>query len=173
MRIERLSGHHVLKKFDCGVKELNDWLINHANENQRRNLSRTFLLIDDADEVVGYYSLTMGGVRVADLPKRLGRGLPDFDIGMVLLARLALVGQLHGQGLGRDLMVDAILHAATAGDNAAARFVAVDPIDATARSFYTAFGFRDIEGDDRSRMYLRIDEALAALREGLDTGEDA
>lgn len=171
MRIERLSGHHLLEKFDCSVKELNDWLVNHAEENQRRNLSRTFVLIDDAEDVVGYYSLTMGGVRVADLPKRLGRGLPDFDIGMVLLARLALTGRLHGQGLGRDLMVDAILHAATAGENAAARFIAVDPIDESARSFYVAFGFRDIEGDDRNRMYLRIDVALAALREGLDTGD--
>jgi len=172
VRIERLNGHHILEKFDCGVKELNDWLVNHAVENQRRNLSRTFVLIDGADEVVGYYSLTMGGVRVADFPKRLGRGLPDFDIGMVLLARLALVGRLHGQGLGRDLMVDAILHAATAGENAAARFIAVDPIDVSARNFYTAFGFRDIEGDERSRMYLRIDVALAALREGLGTGEE-
>jgi len=172
VRIERLNGNHILERFDCGVKELNDWLVNHAVENQRRNLSRTFVLIDDADEVVGYYSLTMGGVRIADLPKRLGRGLPDFDIGMVLLARLALVERLHGQGLGRDLMVDAILHAATAGENAAARIIAVDPIDETARGFYTAFGFRNIEGDDRSRMYLRIDVALAALREGLNTGDE-
>jgi GNAT superfamily N-acetyltransferase len=154
------------------VKELNDWLVNHAEENQRRNLSRTFVLIDDAEEVVGYYSLTMGGVRVTDLPKRLGRGLPDFDIGMVLLARLALASRLHGQGFGRDLMVDAILHAATAGENAAARFIAVDPIDESARSFYVAFGFRDIVGDDRSRMYLRIDDALAALQGGLDTGDE-
>jgi len=172
VRIERLGGNHRLEKFDCGVKELNDWLASHAVENQRRNLSRTYVLIDDADEVAGYYSLTMGEVRVADLPKRLGRGLPDFDIGMVLLARLALEGRLQGRGLGRDLMVDAILHAGTAGENAAARFIAVDPIDESARSFYAAFGFRDIEGDNRSRMYLRIDNALAALREGLDGEEN-
>jgi len=32
-----------------------------------------------------------------------------------------------------------------------------------ARAFYTAFGFRPVDGDPRGRMYLRIDEALTAL----------
>lgn len=54
----------------------------HALENQRRNLSRTFVLVDDAGAVIGYYSLAMGGVVKDDLPRRLGRGfapLPDWD----------------------------------------------------------------------------------------------
>lgn len=172
MRIQRLNGRDVLQGFDCGVKDLNDWLDMHARENERRNLSRTFVLIVDAEQVIGYYSLTMGGVQAADLPKKLGRGLPGFDIGMVLLARLALARALHGQGLGRNLMVDAILRAATAGNNAAARFIAVDPIDESARGFYRAFGFQDIAGDERGRMYLRIDEALIALGVGIRTSDD-
>lgn len=171
MRVEKLGQQHAVDNFDCGVKALDSWLSNHALENQRRNLSRTFVLINDADEVVGYYSLTMGGVSSTDLPNRLGRGLPNYDIGMVLLGRLALASRVQGQGLGRDLMVDAILHAAAAGENAAAMFIAVDPIDQSARGFYKAFGFRDIQGDEQSRMYLRIDEALAALNDGLGANE--
>jgi GNAT superfamily N-acetyltransferase len=170
VRIERLGLHHALNNFDCGVKALNGWLINHAKENERRDLSRTFVLIDDADEVVGFYSLTAGGVQVKNLPKKLARGLPNFDIGMVLLGRLALSRKLQGQGLGRDLLVDAVLHAAAAGESAAARFIAVDLIDESARSFYAAFGFQDIGGDVLGRMCLRIDEAVAALREVNDVG---
>jgi GNAT superfamily N-acetyltransferase len=171
VRVERLGPHHAVANFDCGVKALDAWLSNHALENQRRNLSRTFVLISDTDEAVGYYSLTMGGVSSTDLPNRLGRGLPNYDNGMVLLARLALVRRVQCQGLGRDLMVDAILHASAAGHNAAARFIAVDPIDQSARGFYKAFGFRDIQDDQQRRMYLRIDEALAALDEGLGANE--
>jgi GNAT superfamily N-acetyltransferase len=163
VRIERLGQHHILHTFDCGVLALNQWLINHAKENDRRDLSRTFLLIGDADRVVGFYSLTMGGVQVSTLPKRLGRGLPNFDIGMVLLGRLAIARDSQGRGLGRDLMIDALLRAWAAGQNAAARFISVDPIDYSARGFYAAFGFKDIDGDGLARMFLRIDDAEAAL----------
>ncbi|MGH3273850.1 MAG: GNAT family N-acetyltransferase [Streptosporangiaceae bacterium] len=163
MRIERLADGHDLGAFQCGVKELDNWLIAHALDNQRRNLSRTFVLINDDGQLVGYYSLTMGGVRKEALPTRYGRGLPRYEVGMVLLARLAVTHTRQGQGLGRDLLIEAVERAATAGQHAAARFIAVDPIDESARSFYTAFGFRPVEGDSQGRMYLRIDEALAAL----------
>jgi predicted N-acetyltransferase YhbS len=163
VRVERLADHHDLRAFRCGVKELDDWLRAHALDNQRRNLSRTFVLVDEAGQVAGYYSLTMGGVRREALPARYGRGLPRYGIGMVLLARLAVAHDRQGQGLGRDLLVEAIERAAVAGQHAAARFIAVDPIDENARSFYAAFGFRPVEGDTGGRMYLRIDEALAAL----------
>jgi len=163
VRVERLAAHHDLSRFECGVKALDDWLRAYALDNQRRNLSRTFVLADDDGQVAGYYSLTMGGVRREALPARYGRGLPRYDIGMVLLARLAVAHDRQGQGLGRDLLIEAIERAAMAGQHAAARFIAADPIDENARSFYAAFGFQPVQGDLGGRMYLRIDEALAAL----------
>jgi len=165
MQVERLGEEHDLGGFSCGNKSLDDWLRIHALENQRRNLSRTFVLIDDGGAVVGYYELSMGGVAKDDLPCNLGRGLPGYQIGMVLLARLAIDTSHQGEGLGRDLLVDAIVHAAAAGQHAAARFIAVDPIDETARRFYSRFGFNDIDGDQHDRMYMRIDDALESFRE--------
>jgi len=79
------------------------------------------------------------------LPARYGRGLPKFDIGMVLLARFAIADERQGQGLGRDLLIEAIERAADAGTHVAARFIAVDPIDEAARAFYAKFGFRLVE----------------------------
>ena len=165
MQVERLGEEHDLAGFSCGSKSLDDWLRIHALENQRRNLSRTFVLVDDGGVVVGYYALSMGGVAKDDLPRNLGRGLPGYQIGMVLLARLAIDARRQGEGLGRDLLVDAIVHAAAAGQHAAARFIAVDPIDETARRFYGRFGFRNIDGDQHGRMYMRIDEALESFQE--------
>jgi predicted N-acetyltransferase YhbS len=165
MRIERLDEEHDLGLFRCGNKLLDDWLRIHALENQRRNLSRTFVLIDDGGAVAGYYALSMGGVAKCELPRRLGRGLTGYQIGMVLLARLAIDSRHQGEGLGRDLMVDAILHAAVAGQHAAARLIAVDPIDESARTFYSRFGFTNIEGDEHGRMFIRIDEGLGAFEE--------
>ncbi len=165
MRIQRLGENHILSGFDCGVKSLNDWLITYALENEKRDISRTFVLIDDSEDVIGYYSLSMGGVKTVDLPKNLGRNLPNYDIGMVLLGRLAVAAKMQGQKLGRNLLIDAIYHAAAAGQHAAARFIGVDPIDETARAFYEKFGFRDVGGDEQGRMYLRIDEVIEAFNE--------
>src|SRR5438094_7916991 len=128
MHVALLSDAHELRAFTCGVKALDDWLCSHALENQRRNLSRTYVLVDDTDRVIGYYSLAMGGVVREQLPARLGRGLPSFEIGIVLLGRLAIDAGHQRQGYGRDLLVDAIGRAVLAGEHAAARFIAVDPI---------------------------------------------
>lgn len=147
------------------MKVLDDWLRAHALDNQRRNLSRTFVLLDDGDRVIGYYALTMGGVRREALPARYGRGLPGYEIGMVLLARFAIADDHQGRGLGRDLLIEAIERAADAGMQVAARFVAVDPIDEGAREFYARFAFKQVEGDSGGRMYIRIEDALAALGE--------
>jgi GNAT superfamily N-acetyltransferase len=163
VRVERLGEHHQLESFSCGVKALNVWLRDHALDNQRRNLSRTFVLLDDGDRVIGYYALTMGGVRREALPSHYGRGLPRYEIGMVLLARFGIADDRQGQGLGRDLLIEAIERAADAGTQVAARFIAVDPIDESARAFYHRFAFKQIEGDPGGRMYIRIDDALAAL----------
>lgn len=166
MYVERLGDHHHLDGFTCGVKGLDDWLKVHALENQRRDLSRTFVLVDEfSHEVVGYYSLTMGQVVPSGLPKAYGRGLPDLPIGMVLLGRLAISAAVQGEGHGRDLLVDAILQAVRAGEHAAARFIAVDPIDEGARTFYRKFGFKDVPGDEEGRMYLRLKDAIAALED--------
>jgi predicted N-acetyltransferase YhbS len=110
----------------------------------------------------------MGGVRRDQLPARYGRGLPRYDIGMVLLARLAVDQSRQGQGLGRDLLIEAIGRAAMAGQHAAARFISVDPVSDSARSFYDSFGFREVAGDSRGGMYLRVDEALTVL--GIEPG---
>lgn len=168
MQVERLGEGHDLTRFASGVKSLDDWLRSHALENQRRNLSRTFVLLDDDAEVIGYYSLTMGGVMKEDLPGRVGRGLPGYQIGMVLLARLAVDAARQGEGLGRDLLIDAVAQAASAGQYAAARFIAVDPIDDSARRFYDRFGFIGVAGDEQGRMFIRLDDATESLDVALE-----
>ena len=47
----------------------------------------------------------------------------------ILLAKLALDGQLQGQGLGAELLVNALQKCAEAGEIVGCRFVVVDAID--------------------------------------------
>lgn len=162
MRIEHLNPLHLLDRFDCGNKAMNDWLARHASDNEQLDLSRTYVLTADTTEVLGYYTLTGMSAAQTELPRFLRRRTPQNLIQPgCLLARLAVALDHQGEGLGRDLMVDAVKEALAASEHIALRFIAVDPIDDRARAIYTRWGFHEIPGDHR--MFLGLAEAAASL----------
>ena len=48
---------HNRKGFDCGVKALNRYLQQVAGQDQKRNLSKVYVLAE-GESIVGYYSLS-------------------------------------------------------------------------------------------------------------------
>jgi len=163
VRVERLDASHDTQQFGCGVGPLDSWLRDHALVAQRQDTARSFVLVDDPDRVVGYYSLSMGGVERGDAPRRLVRGLPRFGVPIVLLARLAIDESVQGQGLGMSLLFEALHRAGLAAEHAAARLIAVDPIDGRARSFYERWGFKPVDTDPASRLFIRTRDSLASF----------
>lgn len=139
------------------------WFAEHAWVVQRQDSARTFVLIDDDDRVVGFYSLAMGSVEKAAAPTRLERGLPRHRVPMVLLARLAIDQSAQGAGLGTSLLFEALHRAALAAEHAAARLIAVDPVDDDARRFYLRWGFAPVEDDAGGRLFVRTRDVLASL----------
>jgi GNAT superfamily N-acetyltransferase len=67
--------------------------------------------------------------------------MPNHPIGVVLLARLAVDENEKGAGLGRALLKDALLRAASAADIIAVRAVLVHALNEDARRFYMRFDF--------------------------------
>ena len=92
----------------------------------------------------------------------MGRGSPD-SIPAVLLARLALGASLHGEGLGGELLWDALSRAAAAADIAAARVVVVDAIDDRAARFYAHHGFVAVP-ENPNRLVQKMSDIHAALQ---------
>lgn len=163
MRVERLDDTHDRTQFRSGVDALDAWFAQHALTAQRQDTTRTFVLIDDQGRVVGYYSLTMGSVARADAPPRLVRGLPRFPVPIILLARLAIDASAQGHGLGTSLLFEALHRGALAAEHAAARLIAVDPIDDQAGAFYRRWGFKPVDGDSGGRLFVRTRDALASF----------
>ncbi len=84
-----ISGKHKLDAFDCGEPVLNDWLKRHARGNEERGASRTYVVCDNQDNVVGFFTLSNSAVMLKDAPKKLTRNMPD-PIPVMLLGRLAV-----------------------------------------------------------------------------------
>ncbi len=160
-RVERLEATHDVSAFSCGNDELDDWLKRHALAAQAMDTARTFVLVSRR-KVLGYFSLTMGSVQRHDAPAKLVRGLPQYPVGIVLLARLAVDRSTQGQGLGSRLLAHALRKALAAGEAAAARLVVVDAIDDDAVTFYQRHGFIAVPEHPR-RLYRRTKDIRASL----------
>ncbi len=161
LRLARLAVHHDVNAFESSNERLDDWLRRHALAAQQMDSARTFVLVRN-ERVLGYFSLTMGSVLRADAPVKLVRGLPAYPVGMVLLARLAIVRDEQGKGLGAALLAEALRKAVAAGEAAAARLVVVDAIDDAAVALYKRYGFVPALDHDR-RLYRRIKDIRASL----------
>ncbi len=160
-RVERLDRGHDITGFNCGNHELDHWLRQHALAAQAMDSARTFVLVTDAT-VLGYFSLTMGSVQRRDAPAKLVRGLPQYPVGVAILARFAIREDAQGQGLGARLLAHALRKVLVAAEAAAARLVVVDAVDDQAAAFYRRHGFIAVP-EHPLRLYRRTKDIRASL----------
>jgi GNAT superfamily N-acetyltransferase len=154
---------HRTEDFSCGEERLDRWLQAYAGQGERRDASRTFVTTDDADRVVGYYTLVAGQVEHEDASPDARRGLSrHFPIPICLLARLAVDERCHGRGLGAALLADALGRAVRAAEQVGIRAVLVNAIHDRAAAFYVRFGFEPISDDGRTLM-LNVGRIRAAM----------
>lgn len=137
---ESLGAQHQLDVFDCGKPALNDWLLRHARQAQGSGSAKTFVVADN-DRVVGYFSLTVGQVDTLEAPDRIRKGMGQYPIPVVILARLAVDCSCQGQGIGVGMLQDAIQRTLVIAEQAGIRAMLTHPIDEKAARFYTRFGF--------------------------------
>ena len=137
---EPLGPQHRLEGFDCGKPTLNDWLLRHARQAQGSGSAKTFVVVDD-DRVAGYFSLTVGQIDTLDAPERIRKGMGQYPLPVVILARLAVSTTDQGRGIGVGLLQEAIRRTMLIAEHAGIRAMLTHPIDEDATRFYTRFGF--------------------------------
>jgi GNAT superfamily N-acetyltransferase len=159
-----LGEHHDLTQLDCGRDQLDRWLLDEALRAQAAGIAHTTVWTRrDHSVVVAYYAIAPTQFMRTDLPSRsLTAGystIPGY-----LLARLALSHALQGQGLGTQLLLDALERIVAAARNAGGRLIAVDALDDAAHRFYRHHEFQPIQGS--RRLVMKIATAHAALDRG-------
>ena len=137
---EPLDARHQIDRFYCGRPALDVWLARHARQAQTSGSAKTFVVAEE-DQVVGYYSLTVGQVDTLDAPERVRQGMGQYPIPVVILARLAVSLRCQGQGIGLAMLRDAIRRTLTIAEQAGIRALLTHPIDDPAARFYERFGF--------------------------------
>ena len=137
---EPLNSKSPLAGFDCGKPSLNDWLQKHALQAQVSGSARTFVVTDNTS-VLGYYSLVVGQVEPMNATERIRKGMGQYPIPVMLLARLAVNTTAQSQGIGSGLLQDATRRALNIAEQAGIRAMLTHPIDDDAAPYHHHFGF--------------------------------
>lgn len=160
LRVAALDDGHDLAKFRSGKRNLDRWLRDHARPATGQG-TRTYVLIDDQDVIVGYFALAPHVLARDEAPKKVGRGSPQ-QIPCILLAKLALAEHLQGQGLGAELLVRALRTTIEAARIAGGKRVIVDAIDDDAAGFYRHHDLEPLPNRP-DRLVMKLSTAARAL----------
>jgi ribosomal protein S18 acetylase RimI-like enzyme len=161
--IEPLGKQRQRAGFACGRSDLDDWFHRRAGQDDRRNIARVFVALNDARDVVGFYSLSSFTLSLDDVPDEIARKLPRYDaIPAALIGRLARDTRVRGQGIGELLLADAVRRILGAGKTLAVFAIVVEAKDQSAIGFYKEFGFRSFPLR-RNRLFLLTSTAAAAI----------
>lgn len=167
--IRRLEEADQVEPFDCGDDPLNNYLKRHAWVNQQKSsIGVTYVAVDEnaPRTVIGYFTLATASIPRDSFPQKYVRGLPPYDLPLILLARLAVDSRFARKGLGHALISEAFQIALRVADDIGCRCIITDAyrdrID-----WYVRYGFVSLEGAAKTgpqRMFLDIRTLRQALK---------
>jgi GNAT superfamily N-acetyltransferase len=164
--IEPLANHDRAL-FSCGVAALDDWFHTRAGQDEKRNVARVFVAVDDLLGVVGFYSLSAFTLVIDDLPPEKAKRLPRYDrIPAALIGRLARDERVRGMGIGELLLADAVRKVLEAARSLAVFAIVVDAKEDRSAAFYRDFGFAPFPSRPL-RLFMPASEAAGALSRAL------
>jgi N-acetylglutamate synthase-like GNAT family acetyltransferase len=154
MHSEKLDKKkHNRKTFDCGVEALNNYLKLMANQHATKDNSRTYVIVDEESNIIGFYTLAMANIDLGLLPKEKQlKHCISTQAG--LIARLAVDKRYSKKGYGKWLLVDALLKLIQASDIVAFPMIVVDAKDGVV-DFYTQFGFSPFT-DELHKLFISV-----------------
>ena len=161
VQIRPLSSTHNCKGFDCGTLPLNEWLATMASQQQKKNIARTFVLVDvsEPETILGFYTLAVSevGHNSFSNPKKYPPRVP-----VVRLGRFATHQSLQGQGFGGQLLFNALERVAEVSLNAGIAAIVVDAKDKKAANFYRKYSFVP-SPDNPFQLFLPTETLQAAI----------
>jgi len=145
----------LFSKFDCDIDELNTYLKRFAKKNDKLNIGKTYILLDNT-QALGFYTISMAQIKFKLLPKPSQKNLPKYPIPAARIGRLAIDSNAQGSGLGELILMDALTRSLRVSEEIALFAVIVDAKDQRAENFYLKYGFLPLE-DQKHALFLPMD----------------
>ena len=164
LRIESFDAtRHSRDGFDCGVSRLNNYLKLSAKKQQKDDITRVYVAIEDAaTEILGYHAINLGMMNVDQLERR-PRGAPEHgEIPILFLGQVAVDVKAQGLGIGGILMHHVFEKAVVILDQAGCHALVLDVMSDGGKEEFErrkglceAFGFQCFASNP-ARMFMVI-----------------
>lgn len=160
--VKEISPKSALKKFDCEVEVLNEFLSRYALKNDELGIGKTFVALDENNQIAGYFTLATAQVAYQEIPDDFRGKLPKYPIPALRIARLAVDKDFKGEGIGKWLLAQAFIKAIHVADVTGLYFIIVDAKE-TSKSFYEHYGFHKFFDEDLS-YFILVDTVRKAMQ---------
>ena len=150
---------YIFKSFDCGDANLNKYIRTHALINDKNNLSKTFVCMDN-DEVIGYVTLCSAQVEFEKMPQSYKSSKPRYPVPAIRIARLAVDLRFQGKGYGKQLLAYAFKKIVMASEITGIKVVIVDAKEQS-KLFYEKYGFERLH---ELAYFLPIETLILAIK---------
>ena len=138
----RLSRIYDLSKFDCGDKDINEFLKEDALIYQEKKLATTTLFISN-DEVIGFFSTAADSIKLKlnEKESHAIQNKPMSEFPAIKISRIGRDMKYKNQKIGEAILKWAVGYILKCSEMTAVRFVTVD---AYPKKFewYEQFGFK-------------------------------
>ena len=172
LRIERFNpARHDRADFDCGVGRLDNYLKLSARKQQKDDMTRVHVVVEEgSSRVLGYHAVNLGMMNASQLERR-PRGTPDHgEIPVLFLGQVAVDERQQGRGLGGILMHHVFEKACVIADAAGCHAILLDVISdggeaafSRRKSWYESFGFAAFASNP-ARMFLAMKQVRAVVQ---------
>jgi GNAT superfamily N-acetyltransferase len=155
--IVQYNDSHVNENFDCGEPALNLYFERYSGQDIRRHYATMFVAVrESTKQIIGFYTLSSASIKLSLLRSSLQKKLPKYpDIPAIRLGRLAVDKSMQGQGIGGELLADAVIR--SLHSVAAWAALVVDAKDERACDFYNKYGFLALPDDPKHLYSFRHD----------------
>ena len=161
MNVIPLTSDFKLSVFDCGDKDLNEFLLNDAKHFLAKRIANTFIL-DDNGRIAAYFCLLNDKISRLEITNSQWKTIKDsFPDGKkfrsypsIKIGRFAVSLDYRGQNIGSELLSGIKYLLNTESHRAAFRFLTVDAY-LSAIDFYRKNGFKELtkkDEDEHTRL---------------------
>ncbi len=160
---------HGRTAFSCGVPQIDNYLKLTAKKGSKADVVRIWVVVDEEDNIVGFYGINMHAVDVKDMPAAYKK--KAMKHGLLPAAFIAMIGvdeKHQGNGLGSALLADALGRIARASAEIGTCVIMLDVFDdgdadtvARRKAYYKSFGFIPLP-DQPLKLFMPVATAREA-----------
>lgn len=164
MTIVRLDpARHARDPFTCGSEPLDRFLKQQAAQDQRRDLSSTYVaLAQDGVSILGYVTVVPTVVALTAPPVQLARVAKVGPLPALLVGRLAVDREHQGRGIGKALLEYSLRLAVQAASSTGCVMVVVDAKEPALFPYYQHLGFAALPHHE-GRLFITVAKIRDAL----------